>query len=136
VKAAYLATYSHKQHDKTKPYPGIEKLLADLIQANISINVLSNKPDHDTQTVIQYFFPKTAFTFVYGKKPGYPIKPDPCSVNEIIGKLGFSRSEILYVGDTFTDMMTAKNADLTSVGVLWGFRKVEELKRGGAHFII
>jgi phosphoglycolate phosphatase len=40
------------------------------------------------------------------------------------------------VGDTKTDMMTAKNAGITAVGVSWGFRDVKELKKYGADFII
>lgn len=132
VKARYLSLYGTKQRDKTRPYPGIPELLSGLVSLGVVPCVLSNKPDPDTQRVIAHFFPGVPFGLVYGKKPGYGVKPDPRALNEMIGLLGFTRSEILYAGDTYTDMMTAKNAGLSSVGVLWGFRTEEELLRGGA----
>lgn len=132
VKSAYLRIYTDNQRNKTRPYLGIPELLGELNRMGIPCCVLSNKPDVDTQAVIAHFFPHVRFSSVVGKRPGYPIKPDPTSVKEMIGHLGASPDSILYVGDTFTDMMTANNAGLPSVGVLWGFRKAEELIRGGA----
>jgi len=136
VRAGYMAEYAQRQHDKTKPYPGIMALLKRLNEQSVLVNVLSNKPDPDTQTVIKYYFPQIRFANVCGKKPGYEVKPDPRSVLEMIDQMHLSKAEVLYVGDTYTDMMTAKNAGLTSVGVLWGFRKVDELMQGDAHYII
>jgi len=132
VKSAYLRDYTQNQRNKTRPYPGILPLLENLNRLGIICNVLSNKPDIDTRAVISHYFPQVSFGWVVGKRPGYPIKPDPTSVKEMMEKLGQPANSILYVGDTYTDMMTAKNAGLASVGVLWGFRKAEELIRGGA----
>jgi phosphoglycolate phosphatase len=98
--------------------------------------VLSNKPDADTVKVIEHYFPNYPFFEVYGQRKGSPVKPDPQSVLEIIDKLGYQKSNILYIGDTATDMQTAVNANLTAVGVLWGFRQKDELLKGGAEFII
>jgi len=42
-------------------------------------------------------------------------------------ELGVSKDEILYVGDTATDMQTAVGAGVKSIGVLWGFRDEKEL---------
>ena len=50
--------------------------------------------------------------------------------------MGFSPKEIIFVGDSGVDMETAKNAGMTGVGVLWGFRSAEELKANGAKAII
>ena len=42
----------------------------------------------------------------------------------------------LYLGDTNTDMRTARNAGMYAVGVLWGFRERAELVESGAqHFV-
>lgn len=50
--------------------------------------------------------------------------------------MDLSKKEVLYIGDSDTDMLTAKNAQLDSVGVLWGFRSYEELKNNGAKYIV
>ena len=40
------------------------------------------------------------------------------------------------VGDTATDMLTAKACRMTGVGVLWGFRDGQELLENGARHLI
>jgi phosphoglycolate phosphatase len=42
----------------------------------------------------------------------------------------------LYIGDSETDVKTAQNAGLPFIGVSWGFRTFEELKRAGAEVIV
>ena len=40
------------------------------------------------------------------------------------------------VGDTNIDILTAKNAEIRSIGCLWGFRTREELEKAGADYIV
>ncbi|PKL00158.1 MAG: hypothetical protein CVV56_07595 [Tenericutes bacterium HGW-Tenericutes-1] len=136
IKQQYLTNYLLKQREMTKPYAGITTLLETLKDNSIKVCVLSNKPDIDTQLVIKYYFKDYPFFVVMGKRPEYEIKPNPASVNEIISLLQMTKEEVLYVGDTATDMQTAVNASLTPVGVLWGFRQKDELLMSGAEYII
>lgn len=136
VKQQYLTNYLLKQREMTKPYSGILTLLDALKENSIKVCVLSNKPDIDTQLVIKYYFKDYPFFVVMGKRPEFDIKPHPGSVNEILTLLQLAKEEVLYVGDTATDMQTAVNASLTPVGVLWGFRQKDELLMNGAEFII
>ena len=64
------------------------------------------------------------------------MKPEPDAVFEIIEKFGARKDECLYIGDTATDIKTAKNAGLYSVGVLWGFRDRAELEGAEADVIV
>ena len=136
----YLAeireVYSNNQISKTKPYDGVLEMLGELQKRNISINILSNKPIDFTKMVVKHFLGDFKFDNVLGAREGIPKKPNPQAVFEIIENLGIDKSEVLYVGDTGTDMQTAENAGLTSVGVLWGFRDMEELVENNADYII
>ena len=49
--------------------------------------------------------------------------------------MGLKKEEVLYIGDSSTDIKTALNAGLSSIGVNWGFRGEAELKREGATYI-
>ena len=49
---------------------------------------------------------------------------------------GASAEECIYIGDSDVDVMTAKNAGLASVGVLWGFRDRKTLEDAGADVIV
>ena len=63
-------------------------------------------------------------------------KPNPYLLEKIVEDLDIKKDEIVYFGDTDTDIETCKNANVTSVGVEWGFREREELVESGADFVI
>jgi len=127
--------YDSHWHDKTRPYPGIEELLTALPHHATSLAVLSNKPHEMTVKVINHFFPKTPFAAVWGARPGMAKKPSPQGALLLAEELGLAPENFLYVGDTATDMQTARRAGMTAVGAAWGFRTVEELLGSGADCI-
>ena len=88
--------------------------------------VLSNKPHVDTIKVIRNYFGDNIFDVVLGKTDYNRIKPSPDGVNEIKNKLNIN-DNIVFVGDSDVDIMTAKNSNVKSIAVLWGFRTFQQL---------
>lgn len=131
----YVSTYDADPYVLTEIYPGISELLDALRAGGMSLSVLSNKPHAATVKVIQQFFSAGTFQYVYGAREGVPKKPDPAMANYLLKEMDLSPSDCLYVGDTSTDMQTGKAAGMFTVGVLWGFRGLEELEHNGADFI-
>ena len=121
---------------QVKPYEGIRDLLAQLKERNIRIAVLSNKPHAQTIDVIETLFGRGYFDVIQGQKEGVPIKPDPGGVFAILEQLGLKPEDILYLGDTATDMKTGKSAGAFTLGALWGFRDRRELEESHADAII
>ncbi len=121
---------------QVKPYEGIRELLAQLKKRNIRIAVLSNKPHAQTIDVIETLFGRGYFDVIQGQKEGVPIKPDPGGVFAILEQLGLQAEDILYLGDTATDMKTGKSAGAFTLGALWGFRDRRELEESHADAII
>ena len=119
----------------TDAYDGIRELLQSLKDRGMKIAVCSNKPDDAAQCVIETIFGKGYFDAVSGVVSGMPTKPDPYSALKVAEKLGVTPEECLFIGDTKVDISTAKNAGMTSVGVLWGFRTQTELVQAGADYI-
>jgi len=132
LETEYRAEYLKRQANKTKPYDGIPELLSALTDRGVQKAVLSNKPHDSTEKVIAHYFPDVVFQAIIGQRQGRPIKPDPGGALEILGILNVNKADVLYVGDTGTDMLTAKAAGLKAVGVLWGFREKDEMIRHGA----
>ena len=126
--------YGAHSEDMTRPYDGIPELIEKLYDNGIKTAVITNKDHVFAGELIRRYF-GNRITAVYGSVPGVPHKPDPQVVNKAIDELRAAREEILYVGDSGVDMRTAKNAGLVSAGVLWGFRKEEELISEGAVYI-
>ncbi len=123
----YAADYALHNRVHTAPYPGIPEALKALLVAGLKLCVYSNKDDVDVQPIIPHYFPQIGFSAVRGRMDGLPLKPDPTSVLQIAGVLGFTPSQFWYVGDTRTDMQCARNAGMTSVFVTWGFQQLEDL---------
>ena len=130
--AEYNSEYSARQADKTKPYVGIPELLEALVAIGVHVAVLSNKPQEATLGVMAHYFPEVTFGAIIGQREGFPIKPDPAGALEILEILHLPREEVLYIGDTATDMQTATAAGIKAVGALWGFRERRELEDNGA----
>ncbi len=121
---------------QVKPYEGIPKLLEELKHRGIKLAVLSNKPHAETVRVVETLFGRDCFDVIRGQSEGVPIKPDPAGVFAILKQLSMTMGEVLYLGDTATDMKTGKGAGAWTVGALWGFRKREELEEHHADAII
>ena len=122
--------------DLTTPYPGIPELVSALAARRYSLAVLSNKPDDFTKRVIEHYFTPSPFAVVRGQLPNVPLKPDPATAVQIAQELGIPPAQWLYLGDTNTDMRTARAAGMESVGVLWGFRDRDELVGSGAAHVV
>jgi phosphoglycolate phosphatase len=130
------AEYTHRWRKKTRPYDGIPELLAMLTKKKVRTAVLSNKPDRVVQASVKMFLPEHAFDFVAGVREPWPLKPDPTVALQIAEHLHLLPQEIVYLGDTAVDMVTAKRAGMYPVGALWGFRNADELKNSGADKLI
>ncbi len=128
--------YGSNWANQTKPYEGVPELLEGLSSLGIKKTVLTNKPDDTAQKVIQKFLGKYDFEIVQGARSGVPKKPNPEAALEIASKLKIDCSDFLYLGDTKIDMKTACLAGMFPIGVLWGFRKAEELIESGAKILI
>lgn len=134
--ALYREIFRENCMYQVKPYEGIPDLIAGLKERGIKIAVLSNKPHVETVNVIEALFGEGCFDSIQGQKENVAIKPSPEGVFQILEMLELTEEEILYLGDTATDMKTGKSAGAFTVGALWGFRDRAELEEGGADVII
>lgn len=132
----FTQIYSKTIHENTKPYDGIYEMLEALKNQGVILNLLSNKPQQFTRKYYDKFFTQFGFTYVYGQSDQHPKKPDPTTALKIAQNLQVDPSEIYFIGDTTTDILTAKNAGMKSIGVVWGIRDKNELITNGANHII
>lgn len=136
IKNEQVADYSLHMLDQTRPFAGIPEVLAALQARGIQLAVVTNKPDAPAQQLVRDFFPEIHFIQVLGNRKGIPVKPDPTAVNSVIEAAGAAKDEVLYFGDSDVDMLTAKNAGVKGIGVLWGYRTEDELRNAGALAIL
>jgi len=121
---------------KTQIYNGVSDLLDTLIERGLKLAVLSNKPHAFTKKCVERYLSRWPISPVLGQRNGIPHKPDPTGAIEIADELGVAPSDFLYLGDSATDMKTARSAGMFAVGALWGFRPEEEMREAGAQAFI
>lgn len=134
--AEYTKIFRENCMYKVVPYDGIRELLAALKEKRVKIAVLSNKPHAETINVIETLFGKDYFDVIQGQKDNVAIKPSPEGVFQILEQLGLTAEDVLYLGDTSTDMKTGKSAGAFTLGALWGFRDRQELEENHADEVI
>ena len=109
------------------PYDGVKEMLLGLKEKGIRRIVFSNRPHPQTLLITKATL-DGYLDEVYGHREGYPKKPDPTVLNEIMKENGCTPEECLYVGDMLFDMNVAKNAGVSSVGCPWGIGGIEQVK--------
>lgn len=132
----YNQTYDNNYMYLCEPYKGIEEVVRELKQRGNTVGVLSNKPHSTTVKVVETIFGKDVFRCIYGQREGVELKPHPRALASILEELNIKREDCVYVGDTKVDILTGKNAGVSTIGVLWGFRDRKELEKYGADRII
>ncbi|MDR1030561.1 MAG: HAD family hydrolase [Treponema sp.] len=118
------------------PYPGIQELVATLKRGGFKTAVLTNKPDPVAQLVVNGLFPRGSFDLIQGDRAGFPRKPDPRALQDVLRALNTSPEDSILVGDSEIDMETAHAAGCYAVGVSWGFRPRRVLEQSNAARII
>ena len=111
---------------KTRPYAGIPEAL-EALKKRFPVAIVSNKPDSAVKTLCADYFPGL---YALGEAADCPRKPAPDMVYKAMAVLGAEKC--LYVGDSEVDVLTAKNAEVPCLSVLWGFRNRQELTEAGA----
>lgn len=120
VMEAFLEHYAEHLLDETALFPGVIETLAKLPGRKI---VLSNKPAALSKRIVEGLGILRFFEAVYGGD-SFPVrKPDPeCWRLATVGS-----SHPVMIGDSGTDVQTAKNAGAPAIAVTYGYFKVGEL---------
>ena len=130
VLAYYQDWYDTHNRIKTRPYDGILEALAE-ISKEFPMAIVSNKPDRAVKPMCRHFFGEEIFAL--GESAGCPRKPAPDMVYQGMAAIGVEKC--IYVGDSEVDFLTANNAGVPCLSVLWGFRDEDFLVENGAkHF--
>lgn len=127
VLASFRAYYQAHIDVHTRPYTGMPELLTQLQAQGVRMAVASNKFQEGTELLVREFFPDIDFVAVLGNRPGFPLKPSPEIVQDVLARAGVAPEDALMVGDSPTDMRTAANGGIDAIAVTWGYRTAYQL---------
>ena len=118
--------YGAHSQIKTCPYEGILEAIS-AIQEEFPVAIVSNKPDKAVKGLCAQYF---GDVYAKGESSACPRKPAPDMVFQAMDAIGAERC--VYVGDSEVDVLTARNAGMPCLSVLWGFRDRKTLLEAGA----
>ena len=134
--AEYLRAYALHYLDGSAAYPGMKETLEELRSRGLRLACITNKPEIAASKTLEQVFGKDIFDYLVCDDGIIPKKPDITGCRRAMAALGVNADEVVYAGDTGTDMLTAKNAGFKAVGCLYGFRDKKELVENGADYLI
>ncbi len=121
--------------DHTCPYDGVNEMLEALAARGLKLGIVSNKLQAGVTELWETWF-RESVTVAVGEGDGLRRKPSPDMVNRALSILGVKSSEAIYVGDSDVDLLTARQANMPCISVLWGFRSREFLLNEGATMMV
>ena len=128
VLAAFQSYYAAHCDILTGLYPGVAEMLQE-VGEKYPLAVVSNKPDRAVKELAAIYFPTL---YARGESADCPRKPAPDMVRMAMQALGVERC--IYVGDSEVDVITAKNAGVKCLSVLWGFRDEATIRQAGGEY--
>ncbi|RZV37103.1 MAG: phosphoglycolate phosphatase [Chromatiales bacterium] len=118
---SFHAEYLKQGNRLSSLFPGVESTLKNLHSAGIRVALCSNKPDDLCRMLVRNFSLVEYFDEILGSGGDLPRKPDPAPLLRVIERLGVPRDDTLYVGDSETDVATARNAGVDVMLVKHGY---------------
>lgn len=136
--ACFRAYYVDHCQVKTCLYDGLAEVLEHLRREGYRMAIVSNKLQAGVRE-LQHIYFEGLIDVAIGEREGISRKPAPDMVNAALRELcceGESiddvRADAVYVGDSDVDILTAQNAGMPCISVLWGFRDEAFLCQHGA----
>lgn len=127
--------YKEVCFEKTTLIKGAKELLTDLKDKGKSLNIATNKTGDISRDLLKSLNIDKLFDYVYGVFDGMQGKPSPEMINKIIENTGFEKSNVIFIGDSPIDIMTAKNAGVPMLSVASGNHTYDELRSFNPDFL-
>ena len=115
-------------------YPGVAEALAALDEAGWLLGVATGKSDRGLSLCLERHGIAPRFVTLQ-TADRHPSKPHPAMIEAALAETGTEAGQGMMIGDTSYDIMMAKAAGVTAIGVAWGYHDREELLAAGADYI-
>ena len=121
LKREFFEVYQGCLAEQTRPFAGVDRLIAGLTSASLPWGVVTNKAERFTGPVMRAMSSLAgAGTVVSGDTTPY-AKPHPEPLLEAARRLGRSAHSCIYVGDDLRDIQAGRAAGMQTVAVLYGY---------------
>jgi len=110
--ARLVGHYAASPAVHSRLYPGVRETLDALQDAEIACGLCTNKHEPIARDLLRALGLSEAFGVIQGSDTGFPKKPDPAGLSYVVAGLGAEPETAVMVGDSATDLKTARGAGL------------------------
>lgn len=123
LRDAFLSHYEAHICDRTKLFPGMAALIAELDERYLPWGIVTNKPHRYTVPLMEKLgYAKRAACLVSGDTCKH-AKPHPMPLLHAATLMGVDPSRCLYLGDDLRDMEAARAANM--IGIIAGYGYID-----------
>ena len=120
----FIDIYLGRIARESTPFPGVAEALERLRGAGARLSVCTNKPTNLSIALLDALELSHWFEAIVGRDTAPAAKPDARHLFAAVEQAGGQTSRALLVGDSETDINTARNAGLPIVAVTFGYTEI------------
>lgn len=133
--ARFLVHYEAHLADNSRPFPGAKEMLDALKQSGALLVVCTNKYEGFSVKLLQALGLADYFAFVAGSDTFSVRKPDAGHLLGAVARAGGHSSAAVMVGDSRTDVATARAANMPVIAVNFGYSDIPAQELGADQVI-
>jgi phosphoglycolate phosphatase len=119
--AAFLAYYAENIAIDSRPFPGSTQVLELCRDSGMRLGICTNKPEALSRALIENLGLARYFGAIVGMDTIKVAKPDPRIYGETLRRLEVNGGRTVMIGDSETDVLTARAAGVPVIGVSFGY---------------
>jgi len=120
----FIAHYGDHIADRSRPFPDVEAALERLAGEGCRLAVCTNKLEWLSVRLLDALGLSARFAAICGPDTFGVPKPDPKILRETIARAGGNPAEAVMIGDSITDITTARNAGVPVIAVDFGYTEI------------
>lgn len=135
VMANFREIYDYDENDISEYYEGVLEFLQESAKEGKKLFIATFKPEKPTRRIVNQF-KMDMFDDIYTiDKFGKHITKSEM-IQDILKKYNLKKEETVMIGDAASDVIAAKDAGVTGIGVLWGYGENKEPLKENADIIV
>ena len=123
----YFSAYKEVTCIETYMYPGVIETLNYLRDKGYKMVICTNKPFNFIEPILDKLSIKTFFTQWIGEDSLPQKKPDATPLLHLANEMNTPIDKCIMIGDSKNDILAAKNSNMESVGVSYGYNYNEDI---------
>ncbi len=119
-----------------KLFPGIKKTIQLLYDKRHYIGIATGKDRARVEKILREQCITVLFDKIVCSDEVISGKPHPDSIEKHIAKSNIPKDNTYFVGDSIIDIQCARNADVKSIAVSYGFGSTTELQSASPNYLV